>query len=1336
MNHPFAEKIKLQVLFRTLISLVIISVVLTLAIGVPLYLDLKEKGSQEVDFTIATKAAAINQFVARLVTVAEQVTSRTQIRNKLAEFNAGQVSKQDLIAFTKPKLLDAVQKADDVLGITRLDENGEVAVSVGLPLPDRWLKAFDKHQLSPRVYEPITLDGQEIIMVASPIIDRDQHALGDDIVLFDAQHLRALAQDASDLGQTAELLLLYPDAQALRPLFQDRGDLDTDGCLKHLSDDVLAGRFSNHQLAHPACADCVIAIRPIDQTRWVLIFRVDRAELNAILNRTLERLFLMAVLILIAGLIGNYLLTSPLLRRLHDELNTRQRMVDELERSSSELRESKAALEEDIEQRKRLEKRLYQEHETLERESGFLKGLIQALPDLIWLKDPDGIYLACNSEFEQFFCAQESEIIGKTDYDFVAREVGDLFRKHDKKAMAAGGPTVNEEWVSYARDGRRVLLETTKTPMLDAQGRIMGVLGIGHDITKRKRTEQAILEISQRYEAVLASTLDGFWLTDAQGKILEVNDAYCRYSGYSRHELLHLNIWDLDVMDPSEDVKRRIEKIVREGGDIFEAQHRRKDGSQWPVEVSVSYAPLQGGRLFSFVRDISDRYRETRLAELRHALSEMVYKDDQQRLLQAALDTAEEITGSEIGFFHFVEQDQETLSLQAWSKKTLATMCYAEGKGLHYPISQAGVWVDCIHQRAPVIHNDYAALPHKKGMPDGHAQLVRELTVPVFRDEQIVAVIGVGNKPVDYDDRDIACISRLADMSFDFVERKRAEDQIQFMAYNDLLTGLPNRQLLADRLTQHIHRSRRSHQRLAVCYMDLDNFKPINERYGHKLGDLLLVAIASRLQSDLREGDTLARIGGDEFVVLFTELGSIYQSQKMTRRLLELVVQPFDIKGHRVHVSASVGVTIFPEDDADPDTLLRHADQAMHRAKAGGKNTCRLFDPIQQQTVHDQQKALEDFDQALDQGQLRLYYQPRIDLHTGVLASVEALARWQHPERGLLPPGDFLPVIDGTSLEIALDEWVIHTALNQHMRWREQGLLLPVSVNISPRHIQQQSFPDFLARRLSEYPTDVARHLELEVLETSSIDDTARVSEVMNACTKLGVHFSLDDFGTGYSSLTYFHRLPINILKIDQHFVRNMLTDPGDQNIVEGVLRLADALKRPVVAEGVESFEIGFMLMQLGCRYAQGYGIAKPMPAERVADWAAEWTTNSLWRDLQHQIQGLTPYYDLNVAVYAHRYWLTQFKAFLASGLTTECPMLDAGACQFERWYQGIGLFRYGMRSRYAFIQAKHMAVHALAAEIVNLAEHQGLEKARARLDELDALAEALTAQLLQLGEA
>ena len=462
----------------------------------------------------------------------------------------------------------------------------------------------------------------------------------------------------------------------------------------------------------------------------------------------------------------------------------------------------------------------------------------------------------------------------------------------------------------------------------------------------------------------------------------------------------------------------------------------------------------------------------------------------------------------------------------------------------------------------------------------------------------------------------------------DVTERRHAQEllqlaakeyqfQLEKSAHYDALTGLPNRALLTERMRQGIDQAQRTHCAMAVCFLDIDAFKPLNEAHGQDVGDHLLINMAECLRSCLRGGDTLARIGGDEFVLLLLGIRSDDELDHFLKNLLERLAEPLTVADLAVSLSASIGVTIYPQDDAAPDTLLRHADQAMVIAKQRGKGRCQRFDPEGDKRVRVHQETIDLMRAALLRREFVLYYQPKVDMRSGTVVGAEALIRWRHPEQGLLAPGAFLPAIEGDPFMVELGDWVIGEALSQTAHWRSLGLDLAISVNIAAQQLAQPNFIDGLREQLASHPGTAAGGLELEVLETSALEDISKVEHTICACRALGIGFSLDDFGTGYSSLTYLRRLSADTLKIDQSFVRDMLDDPEDRAIVAGIIGLADAFKRKVIAEGVETVAHGQSLLALGCSLAQGYGIARPMPAQDLPTWVATWP-NAAWQAVIH----------------------------------------------------------------------------------------------------------------------
>lgn len=441
----------------------------------------------------------------------------------------------------------------------------------------------------------------------------------------------------------------------------------------------------------------------------------------------------------------------------------------------------------------------------------------------------------------------------------------------------------------------------------------------------------------------------------------------------------------------------------------------------------------------------------------------------------------------------------------------------------------------------------------------------------------------------------------------DISQLKQQQLQLERIAHFDVLTNLPNRVLLFDRLRQALLVAQRQSAMLAVVYLDLDGFKLVNDSYGHRVGDDLLVALSLRLKLVLRQGDTLARIGGDEFVAVLSDLSCQKDCEPILERLLEAASQPYAVGALTLQVSASIGVAINRQGEADADLLLRQADQAMYLAKEAGKNRWHFFDVESAQAAQTRRDSVLQVRAALDRNELILHYQPKVNLRTGGVVGVEALIRWQHPERGQLSPMAFLPLVEHDEVSVAIGEWVIRQALLQTAHWRAAGLDLEISVNIGAVQLQQSDFPCRLDTLLRSQAGASASRLQLEVLETSALEDMASIADAMTACHSLGVSFALDDFGTGYSSLTHLRRLPAQTLKIDQSFVRDMLVDTDDLAIVQGIIGLANVFQRQVVAEGVETAEHGERLLAMGCEVVQGFGIAAPMPPEDLLNWVDQW---------------------------------------------------------------------------------------------------------------------------------
>jgi diguanylate cyclase (GGDEF)-like protein/PAS domain S-box-containing protein len=431
----------------------------------------------------------------------------------------------------------------------------------------------------------------------------------------------------------------------------------------------------------------------------------------------------------------------------------------------------------------------------------------------------------------------------------------------------------------------------------------------------------------------------------------------------------------------------------------------------------------------------------------------------------------------------------------------------------------------------------------------------------------------------------------------DVTERKQAEARINFLAYHDQLTNLPNRTLFEDRLTQALTLAHRHNRMLAVVFVALDRFKKFTDSLGHAAADELLCAVATRLRANLREGDTLARFGGEEFSLLLSSVGGTADAAAVARWIQQALVPPFRAAGQELYVTASIGIGLYPHDGADAESLLRNAGAALYRAKRQGGNRYQFYTADLNERALKQLTLETQLRRAVEQDELTLYYQPQVESDTGHVVGVEALVRWQHPELGLVPPGEFIPLAEDTGLIEPLGAWVLRTALAQMQVWRARGLPTGrVAVNLSARQFQQPDLLHMIAGALAETALPPAC-LELELTESSIMRDTTRAAATLGALKTMGVRVAVDDFGAGYSSLAYLKHLPIDVLKIDQSFVRDMATDAQDAAIIMAIITLAHSLKLRVIAEGVETEEHRRFLQLLRCDEMQGYLFSPPLAA-------------------------------------------------------------------------------------------------------------------------------------------
>jgi diguanylate cyclase (GGDEF)-like protein len=442
-------------------------------------------------------------------------------------------------------------------------------------------------------------------------------------------------------------------------------------------------------------------------------------------------------------------------------------------------------------------------------------------------------------------------------------------------------------------------------------------------------------------------------------------------------------------------------------------------------------------------------------------------------------------------------------------------------------------------------------------------------------------------------------------------ELKSVNEELQRRALTDPLTDLANRALFEDRLAHAVARigreghtiAVRSKERLAVLFVDLDGFKPVNDSFGHAAGDAVLIEAARRLRAAARDSDTVARVGGDEFILLVEDAASVADSMSAARRLVDALAQPFQVAGREVRISCSVGIVVYP-DQGEPDKLVAHADAAMYSAKRAGGNTCALFESHMDGGALEQLSLQNDLRHAVERGELELHYQPKVEGHRGRVAGVEALLRWRHPQRGMLSPAVFIPIAERFGLINGLGDWVINEACRQLRAWADEGVQMRVAINVSAHQLRQEDLSQRIESALARHRVD-ASQLLCEITEAVAMEDIKTTQAIFDRLGSIGAFLSIDDFGTGYSSLGYLRQLPARQLKIDRSFINDLETSGDARAVVDAVVRLAHALSLRVVAEGVETEGQRQLLLDLCCDELQGFYFARPMPAAEVLDWVA-----------------------------------------------------------------------------------------------------------------------------------
>ncbi|MFW5443617.1 MAG: PAS domain S-box protein [Methylococcaceae bacterium] len=713
----------------------------------------------------------------------------------------------------------------------------------------------------------------------------------------------------------------------------------------------------------------------------------------------------------------------------------------------------------------------------------------------------------------------------------------------------------------------------------DADRRPVRMVGSISDITDRKQTEQKLLKNERLLQTIFEQAAVGVALINIEtGQFERINQCYCDILGFSREEILvgkkfQQLIYTDDFAADLNIMQRLIAGEISEFS--MEKKYIHKNGRTVWVNLTVSSTWRKGEPAthhIAVVKDITQR----KIEEQKLRLNAMVFENALESIL---------VTDSK-GIIIDVNQ--------AFCQQTGYAQAEVLGKSpslLKSGKQQPEFYVDMWKQ---LTENGQwrGELWNRKKNGDLYAE---NLTISAIYDAQSVVTHYIG-------------------LSSDISELKQHQEQLEQMAHYDSLTGLPNRALLSDRLYHALAHHQRTGKTLAICYLDLDGFKSVNDSLGHNAGDMLLQKVTQRLLDTVRADDTVARIGGDEFVLLLGDFNNADEYQLILHRLIKNIALPYQIMDENIQVTASIGVTFYPRDRSDADLLLRHADQAMYEAKKSGKGRYHFFDSAIELRRHANASLIEKITQAFHHDQFVIYYQPQVDCRNGKVIGMEALLRWQHPLLGLRVPAEFLPIIEHNPLIIKVGEWLIHQALKQLQQWSTQGIELTISVNIAAQHLLEGEFVQFLQSVLQTYPPQLWGKLKIEITETTALDDISKVSKLIEQCLSFQVEFVLDDFGTGFSTLVQLKHMAVKEVKIDKSFIDDILHDQGDQAIVKGIISLVEAFQQQVVAEGVETIEQLLLLQKLGCDIIQGYCLAKPMPVDQATIWLQNFQIDPRWQ--------------------------------------------------------------------------------------------------------------------------
>lgn len=722
----------------------------------------------------------------------------------------------------------------------------------------------------------------------------------------------------------------------------------------------------------------------------------------------------------------------------------------------------------------------------------------------------------------------------------------------------SGGIVTNHDIALKHKNGKTVWVSTNSQYVRNKSGRFVGIEGTMHNVSEKRVAE----DLRLRFGRMLDQSHQEIYEFDATTlKFTQVNYGALKNLGYSIEEMLQKSPYDIKPAFSKEQFIEFLQPLYRGDKDelIFETVHRRKDDTDYIVEIRLQlYANERHPVFIAMVQDIAERRQvESRTRTLSMAL-------------QQAADSV--IVTDAAGIIEYVNpafEDTTGYSQEEVTGKTPAIV----RSGKHDRDFYSEMWATITSGK---VYRDVFINRRKNG----------EI---YYEEKTITPIKGASGKIVNY-------VSTGKDIS----ERIESQERLHYLAHHDVLTDLPNRLLFLERLSHALTSSQRSDKTCAVLFLDLDRFKNINDTLGHDVGDRLLQAVGERLKSVVRDGDTTARLGGDEFTVLLEGITSPEDVGNISRKILNKLSRQFSIDDQKLYTSTSIGISLFPTDGTDANTLLKNADAAMYRAKDHGRNNYQFYSADLGAKALEHFRLEADLHNALEREEFVLYFQPQVDIQSGNIIGVEALIRWNHPDLGLVSPAEFISLLEDTGLIVPVGKWVLETACKQVKDWQDAGIEVGrLAVNISSRQLEDANFVLTVESALKETGLNPTK-LELEITESLLMRHAKQIAQTIRMLSSKGIRWAIDDFGAGYSSLSYLKRFPINTLKIDRSFVRDITTNTEDAAIVKAILAMSRSLNIEVVAEGVENREQESFLRTCGCNIVQGHLYAKPAPPSDI----------------------------------------------------------------------------------------------------------------------------------------